>query len=44
MWKHGGSPPLAAIAEVCRSQSTGVDSNRSYRFSTGAGPGVDIFD
>jgi len=32
--------------EVCRIRSTGVDSGRSGRFSTGAGvgPGVDIFD
>jgi len=32
--------------EVCRIRSTGVDSGRSQRFSTGAGAGpeVDIFD
>jgi len=33
-------------SEVCRSRSTGVDSGKSWCFSTGtgAGPGVDIFN
>jgi len=32
--------------EMCKSRTTGIDSVRSCRFSTGAGagPGVDIFD
>jgi len=35
---------VAPTTEVCRSRSTGVDSGRSWCFSTGAGaePGVDI--
>jgi len=36
---------LYTVAEVCRSRSTGVDSGKSWHFSTGAGaePEVDIF-
>jgi len=37
---------LYTVSEVCRSRSTGVDSSKSWRFSTGAGAGlgVDFFD
>jgi len=37
---------IGCLSEVCRIRSTGVNSGRSWRFSTGsgAGSGVDIFD
>jgi len=42
--KESAFSASTCLPEGCRNRSTGVDSGRSWSFSTGAGPGVDIFN